>query len=337
VAHEIAHVRNLDIQFMTLAAVCVGSVELLSRSVLQAGPFTSGGRRFGSSRSGKNQYVLYIALAMAVISPILVRLLYLACSRQREYLADASAARYTRYPDGLASALEKIAVYHSKLATKGLRSALVPLYIVNPVEALSFRQWSSTHPPTEIRVKILRSMGGGAGYVDYQAAMERIEGHKHRLAALEAAARREGHVDARAASPLSGEAETPVERAREVTDLVDRLANFIFIPCSCGVRLKIPPDFKRSSLYCPRCGTGHPVPRAQSAGEKPWGGGDEIPQASGDASGELRFVRRSEDWEAFRCVCGQTIRLGPSFPLTHTACAKCNRKIRVVPASHAAA
>jgi heat shock protein HtpX len=331
VAHEIAHIRNLDIQFMTLAAVCVGSVELLSRSVLQVGPFTSGGRRFGNSRSGKNQYLLYIALAMAVISPILVRLLYLACSRQREYLADASAARFTRYPEGLASALEKIAVYHSKLATRGLRSAIVPLYIVNPVESLSFRSWSSTHPPTDSRVKILRSMDGGAGYVDYQAAMERIEGRKRRLVALDAAAKREGHIDARAASPVTREAATPVERAREVTDLVDRLANFIFIPCACGVRLKIPPDFKRLGLHCPRCGTGHIVPKAEPAKAGLAAPEASVPQIAADGAGELQFTRQSEDWEAFRCVCGQTIRLGPSFPLTHTECATCNRRIRVVP------
>jgi len=202
------------------------------------------------------------------------------------------------------------------------------------VESLSFSSWSSTHPPTEERIKILRSMGGGAGYVDYQAAMERIKGRKRRLAALEAAAKREGHIDARAASPVTQTAATPVERAREVTDLVDRLANFIFIPCACGLRLKVPPDFKRSRLYCPRCGTGHLVPRAQQA--KAAGAEEQAPQVSTDGGGELRFVRRSQDWEAFRCVCGQTIRLGPSFPLTHTECAKCNRKIRVVPASGSA-
>jgi heat shock protein HtpX len=161
--------------------------------------------------------------------------------------------------------------------------------------------------------------------------MERIEGRKRRLVALDAAAKREGHIDARAASPMALEAATPVERAREVTDLVDRLANFIFIPCACGVRLKIPPDFKRLGLHCPRCGTGHIVPKAEPAKAGLAAPEASVPQIAADGAGELQFTRQSEDWEAFRCVCGQTIRLGPSFPLTHTECATCNRRIRVVP------
>ena len=109
VAHEIAHVKNLDIRFMTIAAVLAGTVEMISRGFLW-GSYLGAGRRRGRSRGGGNAYLLALVFVLAIISPILIRLLYLACSRQREYLADASAARFTRFPDGLAAALEKLAV-----------------------------------------------------------------------------------------------------------------------------------------------------------------------------------------------------------------------------------
>ena len=114
-AHEIGHIVNEDIRFMTQAAVLVGGVELLSQFLMRLGPLSGSSRRIsGGGGGGGNKgggggaaALTAIALLIAILSPLAIRLLYYACSRTREYLADASAARLTRYPDGLASALEK--------------------------------------------------------------------------------------------------------------------------------------------------------------------------------------------------------------------------------------
>ena len=335
IAHEIAHIRNLDIRFMTMAAVLVGSVELLSRGFLRVGPFAVADRRSGGGRGGGHPALLAVAFVMAIVSPLLVRLLYLACSRQREYLGDASAARFTRYPDGLASALEKIAVHHSGYTPSRVSGALAPLYIVNPLQLMGASSLLSTHPPTQNRVKILRGMGGRAGYVDYEAALRKMEGRETRLAALTAAAKSDESIAARQPSFEPETRRTAVGRAREVGDLLDRLALLIFVPCVCGMRIKLPPDYGRDSVLCPRCSrqlivpAAVPIPTegaavaATAAGAQP-----SLPTASSGGSG-LCYDRTGEGWDAFRCTCGQTIQLGPDFPLDYTVCANCNSRIEL--------
>jgi heat shock protein HtpX len=331
VAHEIAHIRNLDVRFMTMAAVLVAGVELMSRSVMRGLARGGGGRRTGGSRKGGGLPLLVIVIVFAILAPIAVRLLYLACSRWREYLADACAARFTRYPDGLASALEKISVDTSSLGSEKAAGALAPLYIINPLEKLSLAGLFATHPPTENRVLILRGMGGRAGYVDYEAALRRIEGRNLRLAALEAAVREDESVDARGPSAEPEPRKKSIERARKVNDLLDRFANYLILPCACGIRIKVPPNLDRNEIACSRCDQVHVIPHAQSV----------MPTVTDDAvSGEtvstkvgnteavaLQYERREEGWEAFRCQCGQTIQLGPDFPLDYTVCVGCNRRI----------
>jgi len=332
VAHETAHVKNLDIRFMTIAAVSVASVELLSHFVLRTAIFGSAGRRRGGGRSGANPLAI-VALVFAILSPILVRLLYLACSRQREYLADASAARFTRYPEGLASALEKIAVHHQGAAGKPSGS-LAALYIVNPLQAFSEAGLWSTHPPAGTRIKVLRAMGGGAGYVDYAAALEKIERGKVRLAALEQARMQEERIAARGPSPPEDRQNDAAARARETMDLLDRFANFILIPCACGLRIKTPPEYDRGTVICPRCERVNAVPHAhrpetEAGGEKAPQEEQPGPASVRDQGGALEYDRRGEDWESFKCACGQVIQLGPNFPLDYTVCARCERRIEL--------
>lgn len=336
VAHEIGHIHNLDIRFMTIAAVLVGSVELLSRAVVQVGAHAPHGRRAGGGRSNKGAGVLLaLVFLLAVVSPLLAQLLYLACSRQREYLADASAARFTRYPEGLASALEKIAVHQSGYKVENVNRAVAALCIINPLEHLKLSSMVSTHPPTEARIQILRGMGGGAGYVDYEAAWKRIQGRESRLTALEAAARSGERISARAASSEPEAEPSAVERAREVADLIDRFANYLLIPCACGMRIKVPPEYHREAVECPRCSRLNALPVAGAAGAvvhdaQREGAAPEaqLPTAESDG-GTLRYERRSQDWDGFRCPCGQTIQLGPDFPLDYTVCANCNRRIEI--------
>ena len=335
VAHEIAHVKNLDIRFMTIAAVLAGTVEMMSRGFVW-GSFYGAGRRRSRSRGGGNAYLLALLFVLAIVSPILIRLLYMACSRQREYLADASAARFTRFPDGLAAALEKLAVQNRDVPSGQVTGALAPLYIVNPLQAMAASGWFSTHPPTESRVKILRSMGGRAGYADYEAAFRRIEGEKARLQALQSAAQSDQSVSARSASKDDPKViDSGMARAREVADLLDQFALYTLLPCACGMRIKVPPEFKREQVECPRCARVNMVPKAEpvsdqsASGEPDSHDGSLTGEARTSGDSNLEYTRRGDGWDAFRCTCGQTIQLGPGFPLDYTVCGKCDRRIEL--------
>lgn len=317
IAHEIGHISNQDVRFVTLAATMMGSIVMLSDVFLRSLRFGAVGRRSGRGRGGLP--LLVLALAASIVAPLAARLLFFACSRRREYLADAQAAVYTRYPDGLASALEKIAA--SARPAAGVDRALAPLYTVNPLAPAGADDVFSTHPPTAKRVLILRSMGGRAGFVDFEAAYRRVSGPR---ASAILGARTLGSassVPARAASPPP-EANDGPQRAREVAGLLGRLADFVPIACACGLSIGIPPGFARTEIACPRCGARHSVPRAlpeaAAAGEPP-------------APAPLVFRRRSAGWESFRCACGKTIPLSPAFSAPLVKCSSCRREIRVEP------
>jgi heat shock protein HtpX len=163
-AHELSHVRNYDIRFSLLVGVLVGSVALLADFFLRFTFWGGGGRRRGGDRdSGGAQTIIFlIALMLAVVAPIAARLVQLAISRQREFLADASAVELTRNPVGLEQALAKIAADQEVLEVAN--RATQHLYFENPIK--KFEQRSSnlfdTHPPVLDRVNRLRSLSGQA-------------------------------------------------------------------------------------------------------------------------------------------------------------------------------
>ncbi len=173
-AHELSHIGNYDIRVMTLVVVLVGTVTLLADFMLRASFF--GGRK-SDDREGGGQLKLVLMIAglvLAILSPIIATLIKLAVSRKREFFADASGALLTRYPEGLARALEKISSDHEPL--EAANKATAHLYIVNPFHeddlrgpsaalrttSSSGRSWFTslfnTHPPIEERVKRLREM-----------------------------------------------------------------------------------------------------------------------------------------------------------------------------------
>jgi len=167
IAHEIAHIKNYDILLATVAVVLAGTIVLLSELARRSLWYGRGLRRGGSRGSqGKGQIVvILIVILLAILAPIFAQVLKFAISRQREYLADASAAELTGYPEGLASALEKIAGLQAADSPIN-REALRGLYIVNPaLEAHAGRQGGvrksrlfASHPPPEERVQRLREM-----------------------------------------------------------------------------------------------------------------------------------------------------------------------------------
>ncbi|MEJ0021931.1 MAG: zinc metalloprotease HtpX [Candidatus Doudnabacteria bacterium] len=161
IAHELSHVGNYDIRLSTIIVVLVGVVSLLSNWMLRAS-FFGGRRRNNEGEAGV--IFMVVGLVLAILSPIAATLIQLAISRKREYLADASGALLTRYPEGLASALKKIAADTEPL--EEANNATAHLYIVNPFKQnLNVRQAGSalsrlfdTHPPIQERIKRLEEM-----------------------------------------------------------------------------------------------------------------------------------------------------------------------------------
>ncbi|MDD5626056.1 MAG: M48 family metallopeptidase [Patescibacteria group bacterium] len=153
IAHELSHVKNYDIRLMTLVIVLVGLINILARLVFQTG--FSGSR--DRDRDNGNSIFLIVGIVLIVLSPIIAQLIKLAVSRKREYLADASGALLTRYPEGLASALEKIS--QDKQPLKRAEAATAHLYIANPFGQNSLMaNLFSTHPPIQKRIEALRKM-----------------------------------------------------------------------------------------------------------------------------------------------------------------------------------
>ncbi len=169
-AHELSHVRNYDIRFATIVGVLVGSIALISDLAVRSPRFgfgrssRGGGSGSGGRGSGNAQVVfLVVALVLAILAPISAMAIQMAISRQREFLADASAAELTRHPEALARALAKLATDPASL--RASNRATNALYIVHPKLQLRRGQRGklfATHPPIEERIRRLKEMG----YVD---------------------------------------------------------------------------------------------------------------------------------------------------------------------------
>jgi heat shock protein HtpX len=263
VAHEMSHIINRDILLMTFAGMMLGAITLMSE-VFFRGMYFGGGSRYRSrssskSSSGQAQVVIMIlAMVLAILGPILAQLFYFAISRKREYLADASAARLTRYPEGLASALEKIA--NSTYTLRTANKVTAPMYIVNPLkkEGMKLADLTSTHPPISERIKILRALQQGIGYKEYQKIYEMISGKKEKI--IPDSALKEAVPVMPLQSAFTEEKDfNPVEAKRQTGDILMKMNDYQFINCSCGVRIKVPPDYNKSIVVCPRCGRKHSI------------------------------------------------------------------------------
>ncbi len=155
IAHELSHIGNKDMLLGTVIVILVGIVALLSRMFLRISFFSTGRRKRDKGSSAG--IIMILGLIGAILAPIVAILIQLAVSRKREYLADATGALLTRYPEGLARALEKISQDRTPLRTADTSTA--HLYISSPFKE---KNWLtglfSTHPPVEKRLKALRGM-----------------------------------------------------------------------------------------------------------------------------------------------------------------------------------
>ncbi|TET43549.1 MAG: peptidase M28 [Dehalococcoidia bacterium] len=257
IGHEIAHIKNRDVLLMAICGVLLGTIVILAWYATRIMFFGAmfGGRRSSSSGGGYGALIiLAVGIVLMILAPIVAQFIYLAISRKREYLADASSALYTRYPEGLASALEKLGA--STVQLKSANKATAPMYITNPFrkKGMSASDLTSTHPPLSERIRILRSMAGGASFADYDQGYRQV--HKVGKGILPAAAlATAGAVGLRAATPEAAQKEpSKVERARETSDVMWRRSNYKTITCVCGTKLRVPPKFKAPSVRCPYCG-----------------------------------------------------------------------------------
>lgn len=337
IAHEISHIVHRDVLYMTMVGIMVGTIILLCELFFQVMRGLTNGSRYSSRSNSKGNggiivilVLLLIAFLLYIIAPLLAQMIYFAISRKREYLADAGAAVYTRYPEGLASALEALGGQRQAI-TRASR-ATAPMYIVNPFGG-KLSLLMSTHPPTDERVKILRGLTGlgkqeGVSLAAYEKAFEQARGTARRIVpkgamGLAAAPLREAAAEA---------ATSVIERKREAVDLVRKVNDFTFLACECGARVKVPGGVERPTLKCPHCGKalafgGEPgavpyaQPRRRAAAAPP-----PLPATTAEP---LVYQRKGGGWESVRCSCGTIKNIAPSFKQPETACPRCGRKIRL--------
>lgn len=258
VAHEISHILHRDILYVTLAGVMLGAIVLLSQVFLRGMFYSSmmGSRRRysgGGRGGGQAQIVMFIiAILAAILAPIMAYMLYFALSQRREYLADAGAARLTRYPEGLASALEKIANDPSpQLAT--VNKVTAPMYIANPFKKKGQRKLydlTSTHPPISERIRILRNLTHGVSFKEYSDSYTAVTHHK---TFVPPAALTEEDIPLRGPRAEVEKDQRLEKQLHQVGDIMRRVNNFVFLTCLCGLKLKVPPNYKGDKVNCPRC------------------------------------------------------------------------------------
>src|ERR1017187_9059658 len=322
IAHEIGHLKNRDVQFMTLAAVMLGTIVILSEIVTRSLWYGGRGRSRSDSRGGGQAQIIIIVVGLlfVVLGPIMAQLLYFACSRKREYLADASGAQFTRYPEGLASALEKISQAHVPLSFAS--KATAPMFIVNPLTAASTDgdeadSVFSSHPPTSERIRVLRAMTG-ASFTDYEAAYRKAKG-----GSLIGAQTLQSAPTEPIRAPSN---EGPIQTRQDAHDVARRPSGYMRVRCDCGLEISVPEGYEQDSIRCIRCGSILPIPSTTSTPSAPMAT-SAVPPVIPLAP--LQFHRTSTGWESFRCACGRTVQISPGFDAPQIRCTNCGRTISV--------
>ena len=342
-AHEIAHIVNRDSQLMTVAGIMLGSIVLISQVFLRSMWFMPGGssKRYRKNDSGGGSpqlqlIMVVVAIALAILAPIFSRLLYFALSRKREYLADATAAQLTRYPEGLASALEKLQA--NDIPLESANKVTAPMYIVNPLQRKGHKlsNLGSTHPPLQERIDILRAMHQGADYYTYQKAFNEVRG-KTNLVIPKSVRKKDAHVAIREPHPEAAPVKDKKATVREVGDLMRAVNGYAFLVCACGLKMKIPPDMEKPHVDCPRCGRENEVPAAElavvaevvgaaaSAGQSDADDDGGVATATAGGGREQHYQRRTPGWESFACSCGHHMQLSPAFQASTMTCPQCQR------------
>ncbi|MCF7919313.1 MAG: M48 family metalloprotease [Candidatus Cloacimonetes bacterium] len=358
IAHELSHIINRDSLFLEVCRSTLGMVVMLRDFLLRSlywGSMSGASYRGSSSSKGKgsalNLVFVVLGIIFAILAPVMIQIIYFALSREREYLADAESAHLTRYPPGLASALTKIA--YSTHSMDDVDKVTSASFIDQPYgDVIVNNKGSGTHPPIWNRIRILKNMAGGAGFIDYQKAYNEVMQHK---------------ADFMPESMLSSKFNAPFRGAESLTDepafieskeqfnalvensrgedIVRLSEDYGFINCECGIKIKIPPEYKKLEIKCPRCGRNHILEfKLQNALADMLDETVETGAAAGiihevlnsdkgdpDYSDEDEQVyhRKNEGWEEITCKCGGKVQLSPTFVGSFVHCRKCQRKIKI--------
>ncbi|MFO7652598.1 MAG: M48 family metallopeptidase [Candidatus Krumholzibacteriia bacterium] len=338
VAHEIGHIRNRDILLMLYAGVLAGAIVLIAEVGLRS--FLWGGRgrsRRSSGDGGGGQaqaLIMIVAIVLMILAPIVAQLIYFAISRKREYLADATAAVYTRYPEGLASALEKIAAAPQKLASAN--KATAPMYIVNPLarRGAAAADLTATHPPISQRVKILRSMTQ-AGWEDYDASYRAVSGKEQGVLPPSAYA---------GAGLRVGKAAADYRRERAATGAAGAAAAAGTAGAAAGDRAAA--DGERAAASGEPAavsdrGTDRAAILASGAGATRGAaggsGGGDTPAVPADGAEQRDAVRhrarevddffyREQGYRRLQCPCDAVLKVPPGFTASRVRCPRCGRE-----------
>ena len=338
ISHEMSHILNRDILYMTFCGVMLGSIVMISEVFLRSLWYTGSSRRYRSSLGGGQGQVIVMvaAIVLALLAPLLAYIFYFSISRKREYLADASGVRLTRYPEGLASALEKIS--RTNIPLPSANKITAPMYIAAPIKKNKRSKTVKahlfdTHPPIEERIKILRNMMQGAGYINYLEAFHSVTGDKGPIMPP-SALHDTNDISIRKPSVEKEEPSSPKKQARQLGDLMRAVNNYVFLTCACGLKIKIPPDFKQSKVTCPRCGRKLDVPIKNIKNAAAVMGAAKIHNDAGIDGQHIEkpfYVRKARDgWESLSCPCGNLIQISPDFSGKYVVCPHCGRKIEVV-------
>ena len=316
IAHEMSHILNRDVLFMTFAGVMLGTITMLSHVMLRGTAFANSNNRRSRKKGGLpggHPIVILIILLFAIVAPILARIFYFTISKKREYLADASAARLTRYPIGLASALEKIAKHSS---VDFVSKITAPMFIVNPHftggdEDSLFS--ASTHPPIYKRIAILTQLqhGGKVSLENYQKLYEKELSTSGLFSKTTLNSDKSEAVRAESTEKFN-------ESRTDVADIILANTGFKIVTCECGLKIKLPPSDLRMKVVCPRCRKEVSVSGQNAA-------------AAENDGDELVFRRKNKNsWESFPCRCGNfTFQLSPLFRGTYVVCKRCKTKVKI--------
>ncbi|MDD5069651.1 MAG: M48 family metalloprotease, partial [Candidatus Omnitrophica bacterium] len=305
-----------DVLYMTLASIMLGSIVLISQVFFRSFLYGSSSRRYRSSSSNGGSGIFFIvAIVFSILAPIIARIFYFSLSRKREYLADACAVRLTRYPKGLADALEKISKNDISLARAN--SITAPMYIDSPLK--------KKHKKV--------NLSSGVNYLDYQKSFNALRGIDTVLIPQSGLANKE-QIRPKAVN-LAEESKSSRLAHRETGDIMRAINHYAFLICACGLKIKVPQGFDKPKLACPRCNKEHIVPVSNlskaatilasvNLKEK------ESPKAISRDNKIAVYKRKSKDWETFSCECGQSFQLSPAFSASEIFCHNCGKKIEIV-------
>ena len=211
--------------------------------------------------------------------------------------------------------------------------ATAALYIANPLKpkGMKLSNLTSTHPPMHERIQILRNISHGANFIDYQNAFTSIMGKQNIIPS--SGIREKRKINLRTVAAASTQDKSAKKSTRDLGDLMRAVNKYMFLTCACGMKMKLPPNFKKDKINCPRCGRENHIPIAELAAIEVLNTEtkkqDTITNSVPTKNDSFVYNRTGEGWETFSCLCGSPKQLSPAFKKSSFVCNKCGRKIVV--------